>query len=103
MVSHIAQVEVLPPAIAGVEDLAQVGQDIDDLAVAGKRRVPEVVDGATFLIGLDDPLSYGGERISRFEVRGHQKSLVEHPNPTPRAPDSSRARVRSVDVLDPLS
>ena len=79
MIGHVAQMEVLASSVAGVEDLAQVGQDIDDLAVTGQRRVPEVVNGATFLIGLDDPLSYGGERISRFKVRGHQKTLVEPP------------------------
>ena len=79
VIGDVAEVQVLSPSVARVEDLTQVGQDVDDLAIAGQRRVPEVVDGAAFLVGLDDPLGDRGERFGRFEVRGHRQSLVEPP------------------------
>ena len=72
VIGDVAEVQVLPPSIAWVEDLPQVGQDINNLAVARQRGVPEVVDGAAFLVGLDDPLRDRGEGICRFEVRGHR-------------------------------
>ena len=38
VVADVAEVEVLPPAVAGVEHLAEVGQDVDHLAVARQRQ-----------------------------------------------------------------
>ena len=54
VVGDVAQVQVLPAAVAGVEDLPEVGQDLDDLPVARQRRVAQVMDRAAFLVGLDD-------------------------------------------------
>ena len=61
VVADVPHVQVLPPAVAGIEDLAEVGQDLDDLAVARQGRMAEVVDPATLFVGLDDPLRQRGQ------------------------------------------
>src|SRR5262249_39536870 len=55
VIGDVADVQVLPTAVAGVEDLPEIGQDVDDLAVTGERRMAQVVDRAAVLVGLADP------------------------------------------------
>ena len=74
VVADVPHVEVLPPAVAGVEDLAEVGQDLDDLAIAGQGGVAEVVEAAALLVGLDDPLGQRRERLLEPDVGGHPRS-----------------------------
>ena len=71
VVGDVAHVQVLPAAVARVEDLAQVGQDLDHLAIAGQWAVAQVMDRPAFLVGLDDPLGDRGERLLEPRVRGH--------------------------------
>ena len=63
MIGDVAKMQVLATSVAGVKDLPQVGQDVHDFAVAGQRRMAQVVDCAAFLIGLDDLLGDRGERV----------------------------------------
>ena len=71
VVSDVPHVQVLTPAVARVEDLPEVGQNLDDLAIAGQGRVAQVVDRSAFLVGLDDPFGDRRERLLEPEVRGH--------------------------------
>ena len=46
VVRNVAPIQILPPAVAGVEDLPQIAQDVDDFAIARQRAMAEVVDRA---------------------------------------------------------
>ena len=74
VVLDVADVQVLPAAVAGVEDLAEVVEDLDDLAIARQRRVAEVVDPAAFLVGLDDPL---GQAPGAFPCSRRSVAIAE--------------------------
>ena len=71
VVADVPHVEVLAAAEARVEDLAEVGQDLDDLAIAGQGRMAEVVDPAALLVRPDDPLGELGQRLLEPKVGGH--------------------------------
>ena len=79
VVGDVREMQVLPAAVAGIEDLPQVRQDIDDFAVAGQWRMAEVVDRPAFPIGRDDPLRDRRQRIFELEVDCHHR----HPLATP--------------------
>ena len=72
VIADIAEVEVLAAPVAGEEDLAEVRQDLDDLAVAGQRRMPEMVRPAALLIRPDDPLGQRGQRLLEPNVGRHR-------------------------------
>ena len=64
VVGDVAEVQVLAATVAGIEDLPQIGQDVDDLPVARQRRMAQVVDRAAFLVGLDDaPVIAGSDAL----------------------------------------
>jgi hypothetical protein len=62
-VGHVPEVEILPAPVAGIEDLPQVREDLDDLAVTGQWGVAQVVDRPALFVGLDDPARDLGERF----------------------------------------
>ena len=53
----VADVQILAPAIAGIENVHQVGQDIHDRFAARKRLVTEVVDSTALGVGGDQSFS----------------------------------------------
>ena len=55
MVGDVAEVEVLAPPVARVEDLLEVLTGSDDRLVLRQRAVPEVLDRGDVLIRLHDP------------------------------------------------
>ena len=71
VVADVPHVQVLPASVARIENLAEVAEDLDDLAVTGQGRMAQVVDPAAFLVGLDNPLGQRRERLLEPDVRGH--------------------------------
>ena len=88
--------QVLPPAVAGIEDLPQIRQDIDDFAVAGQRAVAEMVDCAAFVIGLDDPLGDRRQRTLQLELDPHRSRPSRDIRATPWQHCSSLSPRRNV-------
>ncbi len=72
VIGDVAHVEVLPPAIAGVENLLEVLADRDDRFVVGEGAVAEVVDRRHVLVRLDDPTGEFGQLLLDPDVGGHE-------------------------------
>ena len=72
VVGHVGSVQVLAPAVPGIEDLPQIGQDIHDLSIAGQRTVAEVMDPAALVVCFHDPP--GDFRKRRFlrDIQTHR-------------------------------
>ena len=74
MVADVPHVQVLPTAIAGIENLAQISQNLDDLAITWQRRMAKMMDAPTFLVGIHDPVRQGGECFLKPNIRRHANS-----------------------------
>ncbi len=72
VIGDIGPVQILPSAVAGIEDLPQIGQDVDDFAVARQRAVAQVVDRPAFVVGFDDPLCDRGQRLLDSKIGSHR-------------------------------
>ena len=44
VLADVGTIQVLPPAVAGIEDLPQISQDFDEFAIAGQGAVAEMMD-----------------------------------------------------------
>ena len=72
VVGDVGPVQVLPPAVPGIEDLPQIGQDVHDLSIAGQRAVAEVMDRAALVVGFDDPPRDLRQRRFLRDIRTHR-------------------------------
>ncbi len=71
VVFDVADVQVLPAPVAGIENVHQVGQNIDDGLAAGQRLVAEVVDVPALGVGRDQRLGDLGQTFLQTNVGGH--------------------------------
>ena len=71
VVGHIAEVQVLAPPVAGVEDLLEILAGPDDRLVVRERAVAEVMDRGDRLVGLHDPPGELGQLFLETDVCGH--------------------------------
>ena len=71
VVLDVADVQVLPPPVAGIEDVQQVVEDLDDGLAAGQRLVAEVAGAAALGVGGDERLGDLGQRFLQTNVGGH--------------------------------
>ena len=71
VVFDVADVQVLPAPVAGIEDVHQVGEDVDDGFAAGQRLVAEVVDVPALGVGGDQRLGDLGQTFLQANVGGH--------------------------------
>ena len=99
VVADISHVQILAPAVTGVEDLAEVLEDLDDLAVARQGLMAEVVDPAAFLVRLDQPLGERRERFFQRHVGCHPRSplraeTVRSAGPPTLYPPTARRQTR---------
>ena len=71
MILDIAHVQVLPPPVAGIEDVHEVVDQPDDDLAAGQRLVAEVAGPAALGVGGDDGFGDLGKRFfDVFDVAG---------------------------------
>ena len=68
MVGDIPEMQVLPAPVAGIKDLPQVRQDVDDLAIAGQGGVAQVMNRAALFVRLDDPPRDLRERLFQIAL-----------------------------------
>ena len=71
VVGDVAEMEILAPPVAGIEDLLEVLAGGDDRLVLGQRAVPEVLDRGNVLIRLHDPPGELRELFLDANVGGH--------------------------------
>ena len=76
VVLDVADVQVLPPAVAGVEHLEEVGEDVGDRVAAGQRLVAEVVEPAALGVGVDELVGDLRQLFLEADVRGHDNSRI---------------------------
>jgi len=72
VILDVADVQVLPPPDARIEDVEEVLHDLDDGLAARQRAVAEVAGAAALEIGGDDRLGDFGESFFESNVRGHR-------------------------------
>lgn len=88
VVGHVAEVEVLPPPVARVENLLEILAGCDDRLVVRQRAVPEVVDRWDVLVRLDDPPRQFGQLFLDPHVSGHSVDGRGGPEPRQTMPSS---------------
>ena len=71
MVLDIPDVEVLAPAITGIENLRQVGEDFDHAFPAGQGLVPQMIDVAALGVRRYQRLGDFGQAFFQANIRGH--------------------------------
>ena len=69
---NVADVQILAPAITGIQNVHEVGQDIHNRFAARKRRVAEVVDSTALGIGGDQSFSNFRQGFFQANVGGHE-------------------------------
>ena len=74
VVVDVADVQVLPPAVAGVEHLVEVVDDVGDRVAAGQRLVAEVVEPAALGVGRDELVGDRRQFLLQPDVGGHGNS-----------------------------
>ena len=76
VIRDVAEVQILPLAVAGEENLLQIVGDADDRLDARQRAVTEVVGRFDFLIRIDDAVGQFGKPILETNVCRHETRLV---------------------------
>ena len=71
MVSHVSEVQILPPAITGKDYLFQIFDNIDDSCQIRQRAMAQMVYLAKRLVSLDDSGRQIGEFVFAAEVGRH--------------------------------
>ena len=72
VVLDVADVQVLPPPVAGIEDVQQIAEDLDDGLAAGQRLVAEVAGAAALGVGGDNAFGDFRQRFFQSDVGGHR-------------------------------
>src|SRR5262245_54338726 len=75
MIFDVAHVQVLPAGEPGVEDVHQIGQDLNDRLAAGQGLVAEVVDVAALGVGVHNGVGKFGQDFFEADVGGHDDLL----------------------------
>ena len=73
VILNIADVQVLPPPVPGIEDVHQIAEDIDDGLATGQRFVAEMAGPAAFGVGGDDGFGDFGKRFFQTNISGHDE------------------------------
>ncbi len=74
VIEHVAHVQTLAAAKAGIDDFLEIFAAGDDHVVVRQRAVAQVVDRADLAVGLDDPLGQLGQLLFESQVGGHCRS-----------------------------
>ena len=77
VVADVPDVQVLPLAVAGVEHLEEVGDDVGDRVAVRQRFVREVVQPAALGVRLDQLVGDRRQLLLESDVRGHDDSGME--------------------------
>ncbi len=75
VVRDVAEMQVLTPPIAGIENFLEVFAGGHDRLVVWQRAVTEIVDRRYIPVGLDDPAGKVGKLLLEANVSGHGKGL----------------------------
>ena len=75
MIRHIAEMQILPLAITGIEDLLERLGDLDHRVDAGERTVPQMIDRRDLVISVHDPIHQIGEQLLLSNVCRHHACL----------------------------
>ncbi len=100
VLDDVAPSQILPAARAGIKDLPQIVQDVDDFAIAGKGAVAEVVDAAALVVGLDDPQRERGQRLLQKNLGTQdQEPFAIPPSMSPAAATRDQNKKAHTDAI----
>ena len=76
VIGDIAEVQILPFPIAGIQNFSQIVGDFHDHIDTWQGAMSQVVDGFDFVIGVDDPVRQLGQAFLQTNISGHQPFLM---------------------------